>query len=220
MLGRSQAQQGVIKKWKAWFILVVFVFRLKSILRCFNWKVLVRGLPGSSKDLLGCESGSQGRQRGIRPSPLRLPPICYTQPWRQERGLKALWITAPHHPVSTQCVGGRLVTQDGVSCVLRELQIITKQYYSLMIADLSLWIPQIACDMKDNGFLNSKCVYFSSRHWLHRVCKEETKGFHPALTLRSRPSLFWLTFSLPNCSVCPKSVLLWVCPAHSKHLYH
>lgn len=180
----------------------------------------MRGLPGSGKDLLDCESGSQGRQRWIWPSPLHFPPICCTQPWSQQCGLGPLWITGPHHPVSTQHVGDRLVTQDWVSCVLRVLQIITKQYYSLMIADLSLWIPQTECGMKDNGFLNSKCVYFSPRHWLHRVCEEGTKGFHPALTLRSRPSLFWLTFSLPNCSVCPKSVLLWVCPAHSKHLHH
>lgn len=30
LLGRRQAQQGVVKKWKSWFILVVFVFRLES----------------------------------------------------------------------------------------------------------------------------------------------------------------------------------------------
>lgn len=95
----------------------------------------MRGLPGSGKDILGHEGGSQGR---ICPSPSCLPPICRTHPWRQERGLRALWVTSSHHLVPVQHVDVMLVTQDWASYVLRMLKIITKQYYSLITADLSL----------------------------------------------------------------------------------
>lgn len=138
LVGRGQAQHGMIKKCKPWFILIVFVFGLKPIFGCLNWEVSVRGLVGSGKDLLGHEGGSQRRQRGIFPSPSPLPPICCTHPWGWEQGLRPLWVTTPHHLVSVQHIDSRLVTQDWASYVLRMLQIIKKQYYSLMTADLPL----------------------------------------------------------------------------------
>lgn len=49
-----------------------------------------------------------------------------------------LWDTVAHHIVSVQHVDGRLVTQDWATYVLRMLQIMTKQYYSLMTAGLPL----------------------------------------------------------------------------------
>lgn len=127
----------------------------------------------------------------------------------------AFWGRAPHLALFIQYDNSGMVSQGQTSYTLRMLQVIIRQCYSLMTAVLSLSHRLImASEILLLLALTLMSAFLRRDMDFIALTKEENNGFHPALHLCSDSSS-----PSPIALFCPKSVLLLVCPAYSKHLH-
>lgn len=77
-------------------------------------------------------------------------------------------------------------------------------------------IPQANYGIRDIVVISphSNVCFSEKRHGLHSIDQGGEQWISS-----SSPSLFWLIFSLSNCSVLPQICSSAVCPAHGKHLH-